>query len=190
MEERHRRNALRGRSSYRTHSRKASLADSSAAKFNDLYSEANPFYESEMTKGLPFYNSLTDFSSGATARAYNPAKAAFLRSTSGMGALPSGFKAAGLNDINEAEAHDFDSSLVNNMNANYQAKQAGAAGKVGLMTTVNPAAFYGGSTTASSDAMKPLQPQQNPLMGFFGGIAGGVLKQPEVIRRRRIQRAG
>jgi hypothetical protein len=159
------------------------LADQSAVKFNDSFSDVNPFYESEMTKGLPFYNSLTDFNSGTTARAYNPARAAFLRSTSGMGALPSGFRAAGLSDINEAQAHDFDSSLVDSMRANYQAKEAGGAGKVGLMNTVNPSAFYGGSTSAGSSAMQPLQVQPNQLMGLFGGIAGGVVGDPNFGRR-------
>jgi hypothetical protein len=119
-----------------------------------------------MTNGLPFYGDLTDFSSGAIARAYQPAKADFLRRSSTMGALPSGFKAAGLNDINEAQAHDFDS-------LNYQTKQGGAAGKAGLMQTVNPAAFYGGSSSAASSAMQPLQPAQNPWMSVLGGAVQG-----------------
>jgi hypothetical protein len=149
------------------------LANQSAGKFNSLYGDINPFYTSEMNNGLPFYNNLTDFNSGTIAKAYAPAKADFLRRTSTMGALPSGFKAAGLNDINEAQAHDFDSSLVNNMYANYQTKQAGAAGKAGLMQIVNPAAFYGGSSSAASSAMQPLQPQQNPWLGVLGGAVQG-----------------
>lgn len=148
------------------------LANQSADKFNSLYGQVSPFYTAEQNNGLPFYNNLTDFSSGTTAQAYNPAKAAFLRQSSTMGPLPSGFKAGGLNDINEAQAHDFDSSLVNNMFANYQAKQAGAAGNTGLMQVVNPAAFYGGSTSAAGSGMQPLQPQANPTLGLVGGIAG------------------
>lgn len=149
------------------------LANSSAGKFNALYGNVSPFYQTEMTQGLPFYNNLTDFSSGTTAQAYAPAKASYLRQESTMGALPSGSKAAGMNDINESEAKTFDSNLVNNMFANYQAKQGGAAGTAGLMQTVNPSAFYGGSSSAGYGAAQPLQPQYNPWMGIAGGAVQG-----------------
>ena len=149
------------------------LANQSASKFNALYGDVAPFYKSEMTNGLPFYGALTDFSNGTAARAYNPVRANFLRSTSTLGALPSGFKAGGMNDINEAAAHDFDSQLINDAMMNFQTKQAGAAGQTGLMQVVNPAAFYGGSSSASSSAMQPLQPQPNPWMGVLGGAVGG-----------------
>lgn len=149
------------------------LANQSGQKFNALYGQTQPFYSSEMTNGLPFYGDLTDYGSGTAAQAYAPAKANFLRSTSTMGALPSGFKAAGMNDINEAQGKTFDSTLMNNMFANWQAKQAGAAGLSGLMQTVNPAAFYGGSSSAASGASQPLQPQPNPWMGVLGGAVSG-----------------
>ena len=90
-----------------------------------------------------------------------------------MGALPSGFKASGMNDINENEAKAFDSNLVGNQMAQFQAKQAGAAGQMGLMQTVNPAAFYGGSTSAGSSASQPLQPAYNPWLGILGGAVQG-----------------
>ncbi len=149
------------------------LANQSGGKFNALYGQTQPFYTSEMTNGLPFYNNLTDFTSGTTAQAYAPAKAAFLRQSSTMGALPSGSKAAGMNDINEAQAKTFDSNLVNNMFAQQQAKQQGAAGLAGLMQTVNPAAFYGGSSSAAQSASQPLQPAFNPWMGVLGGAVQG-----------------
>jgi hypothetical protein len=149
------------------------LANQSAQKFNALGSTVSPFYANEMTTGLPFYNNLTDFSSGTTAQAYAPAKASYLRSESTMGALPSGSKAAGMNDINESEAKTFDSNLVNNMLLQQQAKQQGAAGTAGLMQAYNPAAFYGGSTSAGGSASQPLQPQYNPWMGVLGGAVQG-----------------
>jgi hypothetical protein len=90
-----------------------------------------------------------------------------------MGALPSGSKAAGLNDINEAEGKTFDSTLMNNLFANWQAKQQGAAGTSGMMQAYNPAAFYGGSTSAGSSASQPLQPAYNPRMGVLGGAVQG-----------------
>jgi hypothetical protein len=149
------------------------LAASSAGKFNSLEGAVSPFYANEMTSGLPFYNDLTDFTSGTTAQAYNPAKAAFLRTQGTQGALPSGSKAAGMNDINEAQAKTFDSNLTNNMFANWQAKQQGAAGTAGLMQAVNPAAFYGGSSSAAGGASQPLQPAYNPWMGVLGGAVQG-----------------
>jgi hypothetical protein len=149
------------------------LANQSAQKFNTLGDSVSPFYASEMKNGLPFFGNLTDFSSGTAAQAYAPAKAAFLRQQSTLGALPSGSKAAGLNDINEAEGKTFDSSLMNNLFANWQAKQQGAQGTAGLMQAYNPAAFYGGSTSAGSSASQPLQPQYNPWMGVLGGAVQG-----------------
>jgi hypothetical protein len=149
------------------------LARQSGQKFNNLYGSVEPFYSQEQDRGLPFYNNLTDFSGGSTAQAFAPAKADFLRRSSTMGALPSGFKAAGMNDINEAQGHAFDDELVRNMMAQYQTRQAGAAGKAGLMQIVNPAAFYGGSSSAGSSVMQPLQPGYNPWMGVVGGAAQG-----------------
>lgn len=149
------------------------LAGQSAQKFNSLYGQTQPFYSNEMTNGLPFYNSLTDFTGGTTAQAYAPAKAAFLRQSSTMGALPSGFKSAGMADINNQEAQSFDSGLTNNMMANFNAKQQGASGLAGLMQAVNPAAFYGGSSSAAGSAMNPLQPAANPWLGILGGAVQG-----------------
>lgn len=149
------------------------LAGSSAQKFNSLYGQTQPFYSNEMTNGLPFYNNLTDFTSGTTAQAFAPAKAAFLRQSSTMGALPSGSKAAGMNDINDQEAQAFDSSLTSNMMNNFATKQAGASGLSGLMQVVNPAAFYGGSSASAGSAMNPLQPANNPWMGVLGGAVQG-----------------
>ena len=152
------------------------LANQSAQQFNSLYGQAQPFYGSEMQNGLPFYNNLTDSATGTTAQAYNPAKAQFLRSSSSMGALPSGSKAAGMNDINEAQANAFGSQLTNNMYNNFSAKQQGAAGLSGLMQTVNPAAFYGGSSSAGQGASQALQGAQNPWMGVLGGAVQGAAK--------------
>lgn len=149
------------------------LADASAVKFNSLYGQTNPFYTDEMNKGLPFYDNLTDYDSGLTARAFAPAKADFLRRTSNLGGLPSGFRASGVADINESRAHAFDDSLKQAEFQNFATKQAGAAGNTGLMQIVNPAAFYGGSTSAASGATHPLQAAPNPWMGVLGGAVQG-----------------
>jgi hypothetical protein len=149
------------------------LANSSTQKFNSLYGSTQPFYQNEQQNGLPFYNNLTDFASGTAAQAYDPAKASFLRQSSSMGALPSGFKASGMNDINESQSKMFDQSLTGNMFAQQQAKQQGAAGHAGLMQTVNPSAFYGGSSSAAQGATQPLQAANNPWMGILGSAVQG-----------------
>jgi hypothetical protein len=149
------------------------LAGQSAQQFNALGSSVSPFYQNEMTNGLPYYGNLTDSASGSTAQAYAPAKASYLRGESSMGPLPSGSKAAGLNDINEAQAQTFSNQLIGNQAAQQQAKQQGAAGTAGMMQAYNPAAFYGGSSGAGSAGMSPLQPQYNPWMGIAGGAVQG-----------------
>jgi len=148
-------------------------AQTAQTAFNSAVGTATPYYAGEEANGLPFYNNLTDFSSGTNAQAYAPAKAAYLRQESTMGALPSGSKAAGMADINEAQAKNFDSTLTGNMFAQQQAKQAGAQGMMGVAQTTNPAAFYGGSTSASGVGVNPLQPAYNPWMGVLGGAVSG-----------------
>ena len=78
-----------------------------------------------------------------------------------------------MNDINEAQAKAFGGNLTQNMMANWQAKQQGAQGTMGVAQASNPAAFYGGSTQGYGAAMNPLQPQPNPWAGMLGGAFGG-----------------
>jgi hypothetical protein len=149
------------------------LAGDSATKFKSQYSDLNPFYTNEMNYGLPFFNNLTDYSSGDTSRAYAPAYGDLARRTASMGALPSGFKTGAINDLTASRANAFDSQLKQALFAQQQAKQQGAAGKAGLLQAVNPAAFYGGSTSAASGATQPLQAAPNPWLGIAGGVAQG-----------------
>jgi hypothetical protein len=149
------------------------LASSAAQQFNKYGQAAGGFYGNEMQNGLPFFGSLQDFNTGTTAQAFNPAKANFLRSASSRGALPSGFKAAGMNDIQQGQAQTFDQNTVNNLMLQQQAKQQGAAGTAGIAQMFNPAAFYGGSTSAGQSVMQPLQPAYNPWMGVLGGGVQG-----------------
>jgi hypothetical protein len=151
------------------------LANQSAGKFNALYGQTQPFYANEMANGLPFYNDLADYNSGDTARAYAPAYGDLNRRLSSMGSLPSGFATAARSDLSGQRANAFDSQLKQAQFANFGAKQQGAQGLAGLMQTVNPAAFYGGSTAAAGQGMQPLQPQQNPWQGVLGGAVGGGL---------------
>jgi len=149
------------------------LAQSVQPQFLANANKAGAFYGNEMKQGLPFFGSLQDFNAGTTAQAFNPAKANFLRQASTMGALPSGFKAAGMNDIQAAQAQTFDQNMLQNLMLQQQAKQQGAQGVAGVAQMLNPAAFYGGSSSAGSAAMQPLQPQYNPWLGVIGGAVQG-----------------
>lgn len=151
------------------------LANQSAEKFNAIYGDVNPFYTNEMNNGLPFYGNTTDYASGDTSRAFAPAYGDLARRLSTSGYAPSGFATGATSDLTARRAQAFDSQLQQNQLLNYQAKQAGAAGKTGLMQIVNPAAFYGGSTSAGNAAMQPLQVQQNPWLGVAGGAASSAI---------------
>lgn len=149
------------------------LANDSAGKFNSLYGQTQPFYADEMKNGLPFYNSLADYSSGDTARAFAPAYGDLNRRLGNSGALPSGFRTAANSDLQAQQANSFDSQLKQAQFANFGAKQQGAQGLAGLMQTVNPAAFYGGSSSAAQGAAQPLQAAPNPWLGLAGGAISG-----------------
>lgn len=149
------------------------LANQSAQKFNSLYSQTSPFYSAEQNRGLPFFNNMTDYAAGDTARAFAPAQGDLNRRLAATGYLPSGFRTAAQNDLEAQKGKAFDSNLINAQMANFQAKQQGAAGNAGLMQAVNPASFYGGSSSAASSAMQPLQPAYNPYLGLAGGAVQG-----------------
>lgn len=149
------------------------LANQSSEKFNSLYGQTQPFYQNEMQNGLPFYGSMTDYAGGDTARAYAPAYGDLNRRLGTSGALPSGFRTAANSDLQAQQANSFDSQLKQAQFANFGAKQQGAQGLAGLMQTVNPAAFYGGSSSAAQGAAQPLQAAPNPWMGVLGGAVQG-----------------
>ena len=144
-----------------------------APQYQANAASAAKFYGNEANQELPFFGSAMDYLSGNTPQAFASAKGNFLRSASSMGALPSGFKAAGMNDIQGQQAGTFDQNIFQTLMAQQQAKQQGAAGLAGVAQIQNPAAFYGGSTSAGQSVMQPLQPAYNPWMGVLGGGAQG-----------------
>jgi hypothetical protein len=58
----------------------------------------DPFATSRLNDGLPFYNSLTDYSKGTTAASDAPGRAALLRKFDTMSGLPSGMREQTLTD--------------------------------------------------------------------------------------------
>ena len=135
--------------------------------------KVNPFYTSRMQNGLPYMNQLTDASSGLVARSFAPARQQLMQQLGTQQGLPSGFKTQAMTDLNTQQAQAFDSQLLSGLQANEQAKQAGAAGLVGQQQAANPTGLYGGALQGNQSIMQA--PLQSPgLGGLLGGAIGGV----------------
>lgn len=136
--------------------------------------KANPFYTSMMNNGLPYYSALTDAAAGTNAQAFQPAKAQ-LEQQLGTQAnqLPNGFAQQARTDLAARQARSFDQQLTQNMGANFQARQAGAAGLLGQAQIANPAQYSGQAIQGNTSLMNA--PLASPgLGGMLGGIAGGL----------------
>ena len=101
----------------------------------------DPFATSRLNGGLPYFNSLTDYSNGTTAAAYAPGRAALLQRFNTMSGLPSGMKEQTLSDYDANEARAFDQNMVSNLNTNEQAKQGAAALLTGQEQISNPVGY-------------------------------------------------
>lgn len=146
------------------------------AQFTADQGGATNFYNNQMTQGLPFYRNLTDYSSGTTAQAFAPQRAAILRQTNQYANMPSGYRDALLTSLGAQQGRAFDQSLTQNMMANYLAKQQGAAGLTGQQQLAgNQALGYGGLATGANQSI--LQAPQAPsTLGTIGGLALGGLQ--------------
>ncbi|MBV9179876.1 MAG: hypothetical protein JO356_01075 [Acidobacteria bacterium] len=136
--------------------------------------KANPFYTSMMDKGLPYFNSLTDASSGTTAQAFQPAKAQLERQLGQQtNMLPSGFAEQARTDLASQQARAFDQQLQQNLGSNFAARQAGASGLLGQAQIANPAQYSGQAIQGNASVMNA--PLASPgLGGLLGGLAGGM----------------
>lgn len=154
----------------------AGVANRQQNFFEQQQNAVNPFYQSRMKNGLPYYNQLTDSLSGTTAQAFAPARGQLLRSLSntpgGNNGLPSGFRQQALTDLSTQQARAFDSNLIGALAANEQAKQAGASGLIGQAQIANPLGYFQGAQQGNQSIMQA--PLQRPgIGGILGGIAGG-----------------
>lgn len=141
--------------------------------FENQQNKVNPFYTSRMTNGLPYFNQLTDASSGLTARAFAPARQQLLQRLGTQPGLPSGFRNQALTDLDSQQAQAFDQQLLGGLGANEQAKQAGAAGLIGQAQIANPTGYFSGALQGNQSIMQA--PLQRPgLGGLLGGVAGGL----------------
>lgn len=135
--------------------------------------KVNPFYTSRMQNGLPYMNALTDSAGGTTAQAFAPARAQLMRSLGSQQGLPSGFREQAISDFNEGQGQAFDQNLISALNANEQAKQAGASGLLGQAQIANPQGYFGAAMGGNQSIMNA--PLQKPgLSGLLGGVAGGL----------------
>jgi hypothetical protein len=133
----------------------------------------NPFYTSRMQNGLPYMNQLTDASSGLTAQAFAPARQQLLQRLGTQQGLPSGFREQALTDLDTQQARAFDQQLLGGLQANEQAKQAGASGLLGQAQIANPQGYFSGAGQANASIMNA--PLQSPsFAGILGGVAGGL----------------
>ena len=136
--------------------------------------KANPLYSSLTQNGLPYFNALTDATSGTTAQAFAPAKAQLERSLGQQGnALPSGFATGARTDLASQQARAFDQTQQSALGANLQAKEQGAAGLIGQAQVANPTAYSGQAISGNQSIMGA--PLAKPgLGGLLGGLAGGL----------------
>jgi len=132
---------------------------------------ATGFYNNQMKQGLPFYNSLTDYSAGANAQAYAPARAQMLRQTSQYGNMPSGYRDSLTSNLGAQQANSFDASMTQNMMAQQMAKNQGAAGVQGQQQIAGQQAMGYGGMQGNANQSIISGPQKPTAMGVIGGLA-------------------
>lgn len=136
--------------------------------------KANPFYTQLMNQGSPYYANQVDALSGATAQAFQPAKAQLERSLGqNANALPSGFAQQARTDLAAQQARAYDSNLVGAQQQNLNTRLGGAAGLLGQAQIANPTAYSGQAISGNQSIMNA--PLASPgLGGLLGGIGGGL----------------
>lgn len=151
----------------------AGVANRQQDFFEKQQNAVNPFYQSRMQNGLPYFNQLTDASSGLVARSFAPARQQLLQRLGTQQGLPSGFRQQALTDLDTSQARAFDDQLLQGQQMQEQAKQGGAAGLMGQQQLSNPLGYYGGAQGGNQSIMQA--PLQRPgLGGLLGGVAGGL----------------
>jgi len=151
----------------------ANVANRQQDFFEKQQNAVNPFYTSRMENGLPYFNQLSDASSGLTAQAFAPARQQLLQRLGTQSGLPSGFREQALTDLDTQQARAFDQQLLGGLQANEQAKQAGASGLLGQAQIANPQGYFGQALQGNSSIMNA--PLQRPgYAGLLGGVAGGL----------------
>lgn len=150
-----------------------------AFKQNEAFKEkqqnaVNPFYQSRMQGGLPYFSNITDQAAGSNAQAFAPARSQLERQLSqNPNSLPSGFATGARSDLAATQARAYDQTMQSMLGANEQAKQAGASGLLGQAQIANPLG-YGSAATAGNQAVMNAPLATPGLGGLLGGLAGGL----------------
>jgi hypothetical protein len=137
---------------------------------------ATGFFKNQMTNGLPFYNSLTDYGAGANAQAFAPQRAQMLRQTSQYGNMPSGYRDSVTANLGAQQATAFDSTLTQNMMAQQMAKNQGAAGMQGQQQIAGQQALGYGGMQGTANQSVISGPQKPTTAGVLGGLAQSALQ--------------
>lgn len=133
-----------------------------------------PFLSSTLENGLPFMPSLEDYSKGTIASSFAPAQASLNRQLAGEGSvLPSGFAEQAHTNLDAAEGGAFDSSQVNNLLLNQQAKTQAAS-------MLNPSQYFTGATGANSSILSAPPVNSGGVGNFLGGALSGALNNVSV----------
>jgi hypothetical protein len=150
----------------------AKIATDNNQLVKDQFAKISPYATSRLNNGLPFYNSLTDFSAGKNAQAYAPAQAQLRRNLARMGTLPSGFATDAMSNLESDRAHAFDNDLVGNALTNEQSKSEAARVLTNQQQVANPLGYTSAAMSGNQSLMQA--PLQKPgIGGLLGGIAGG-----------------
>lgn len=148
----------------------AQTADKQEKFKEDQQAKVNPFYTQRMNFGDPNTPTLTDYASGTNAQAYAPARANLIRGFS-KSSLPSGYQSGVLANFENMRARGFDGTLASILNANEQAKQAGASGLLGQAQIANPEGYYNSALQGNSSIMNA-NLRKPGAAGIIGSLAG------------------
>jgi hypothetical protein len=136
--------------------------------------KVNPFYTQMLQNGNPYFSAMTDQAAGTNAQAFAPARAQLEQQLGqNPNSLPSGFATQQRSDLAANQARSYDQTLGANLNNQFAAKQAGAAGLIGQAQVANPNAYASNATQGNNSVMNA--PLAKPGMaGILGGLAGGL----------------
>jgi len=129
--------------------------------------KAAAVYQGLADKGLPYFGAETQYSTSDLAKQINQAKANLASREAGFGsALPSGFAEQEQRDLDLGGASAFDSNIMNLLQQQTAAREAGAGGLASLALPSAGTAVGAGQSVLQA-------PLQN---NFWSNIIGGVLQ--------------
>lgn len=142
---------------------------------NAAGTQATGYYSNLAANGLPNYRQMTDYNAGNIARSFAPQRAAAYRQTAQSTNLPSGYRNALLQRINEGQGQAFDQTLTQAQIANQQAKAQGAAGLTGEQQIAANEALGYGSLAGGANQSLLYGPRKPGVLGAIGGASNQIL---------------